>query len=768
MHRPLQTLLAAALAAAPAVRAAAADDSQQQQHLEPVLVTGARSSAPPPDLPHSSAGKSADQLREQNLVNPEDALKYLPSTTLRKRYSGDRNALIGGRSFGTLQPSRALVYVDGFLISNFLGRFDAPRWNMLTPESVERVDVLYGPFSALYPGNSIGTTVAVTERRPRAFEAAVRLSRFRQHFDAYGHAGHYDGHQQSAHLGDRLDSGLWYTVDLNRQDATSQPMQYQAVTADAAGRFPEPRPGPTTPVTGVRYDTDPRGLRRALLGAGAGAIDHTVQQTVKLRLGQTLDRALAGDLLLAHWTQRSQTRNLSFLRDGSGQAVWRGLVSDGAQRFELPATALAPSRRDERHLQAGLRLKTQHDTGWNATLVLSGYRIIEDRQRQATLPDPQAGAGGAGSVTRRDGTGWNTAELVTTYTPAADDLAGGRHALTFGLHRNAYRLRSTVDRTADWRGGPGHPDQYYRGRTRVVALYGQDVWRLRPDLKLTWGVRWERFEAGDGQQKFPGSEPEPRYPSRRLHGSSPKASLAWWATPDLLLKASAGRGVRFPNVEELYNGSIAANGRKTSSDPHLAPERSDALELSAEYGWQRHLLRASLFQDDVQDAILRQNDVSAQIDWVSNVDRVRTRGIELAWQAQDWPARGLSLDANVALARSKVAANARDPRSVGKYWPRVPRLRASVVAAWRANERWTTSLALRHSGRAYNTSDNSDIQPDVYGGVSRLTQLDLRGSVKLQPQLELALGIDNLGDQRAWQSHPYPGRTLLAELRWTR
>src|SRR5687768_7337655 len=115
-------------------------------------------------VPNTVATKTQEDLRAQNLVNPEDALKYLPNLTIRKRYIGDRNALIGGRSFSTLQSARGLVLMDGYLLSNFLGRFDAPRWNMIAPEEIERVDVLYGPFAAIHPGNSIGTTVAVRTR----------------------------------------------------------------------------------------------------------------------------------------------------------------------------------------------------------------------------------------------------------------------------------------------------------------------------------------------------------------------------------------------------------------------------------------------------------------------------------------------------------------------------------------------------------------------------------------------------------------------------
>lgn len=193
--------------------------------LAPVVVVGqAARNGLPASLPSTTASKTAEQLREQNLFNPEDALQYVPNTTVRKRYLGDRNALIAGRSFGTLQPSRALVYLDGYLISNFLGRFDAPRWNMISPEAIERVDVLYGPYSALLPGNSIGTTVAVTQHAPQAFKVSGRLIGYRQSFSQYGQKDRYDGGQLSLHLGDRLESGLWYTADLNHQDSTSQPM----------------------------------------------------------------------------------------------------------------------------------------------------------------------------------------------------------------------------------------------------------------------------------------------------------------------------------------------------------------------------------------------------------------------------------------------------------------------------------------------------------------------------------------------------------------
>ncbi|HSI49748.1 MAG TPA: TonB-dependent receptor [Ideonella sp.] len=772
-------LLAWAAACAALSPPALAQGVASDAELTPVIVvTG---TATRTGLPSATASKTAEQLREQNLFNPEDALQYMPNTTVRKRYLGDRNALLAGRSFGTLQPSRALVYLDGYLISNFLGRFDAPRWNMVSPEAIERVDMLYGPYSALLPGNSIGSTVSVTQRVPRGFEASGRLIGSQQRFSQYGHADNFGSGQLSLHLGQALGNGLWLSAHLNHQDATSQPMQYATVTAAANGSFPATS-GTATPVTGIVYDTDPKGLRRAVFGANAGAIDHTVQDTLNLRAGQKLSATLEASAMASWWHNDTHTRNQSFLRDASGASVWSGVVSDsgdGSNSFTIPLASFAPANRTELHQQLGASLKTRRGPGWNASLVLSSYRILDDAARQANNPDPVAAQGGAGSVTRRDGTGWHTAEAQATWTPSADDWAGGRHNLAFGLHRNGYQLDNTVANVAadgDWRGDEGLLAQYYRGRTAVTALYAQDGWRLADDWKLTLGWREEWFKAFDGSQLASGvSVP---YDDRRLRGHSPKAALAFQASDSLLLKLSLGRGVRFPNVEELYNGTVTATSQ-TLSDPNLQAETSDAAELSAEQEWDHQRLRISLFRDDVKNAILRQSTSDAAVckttatgassyTCVQNVDRVKTQGVELAWSAQDLWLSGLGLDASFAHNfQSKVTANRNDPAMVGKSWLRVPRQRATLQASWRPEAHWLFAASWRYEGRAYNDAYNLDVNPNVYGGVSRVRQLDLRSAYRFSPQLELALGVNNVADQPAYQSHPYPGRTLFAELRFS-
>ncbi|MEZ5719464.1 MAG: TonB-dependent receptor, partial [Burkholderiaceae bacterium] len=294
--------LAAALALFPAWGLAQGIATESQ--LQTISVTETRSQLDP-NLPNSTASKTAQELEAQNIFNPEDAASLLPSTTVRKRYLGDRNANIGGRSFGTLQPGRALVYLDGYLISNFLGRFDAPRWNMINVEAIERVDALYGPYSAIYPGNSIGTTMVVTERKPRGLEASASIKYNRQSFDEYGTHESYGSKQLSARIASRLDSGLWMALGVQHQDSAGHPMGYaNAVRGATSGAFAAPTTG--TPVTGIRYDRDSQGRERAIFGATGS--DHSLQDTVNLRMGYDISSTQEIEGRVSLWRSDSTVR----------------------------------------------------------------------------------------------------------------------------------------------------------------------------------------------------------------------------------------------------------------------------------------------------------------------------------------------------------------------------------------------------------------------------------------------------------------------------
>ena len=75
--------------------------AEGEQSLPEMTVSGARP-AFAPSLPAVAEGVTAERLAEQNVINVEDGLRYLPSLLVRKRFIGDRNLAIekafGGKS----------------------------------------------------------------------------------------------------------------------------------------------------------------------------------------------------------------------------------------------------------------------------------------------------------------------------------------------------------------------------------------------------------------------------------------------------------------------------------------------------------------------------------------------------------------------------------------------------------------------------------------------------------------------------------------------
>src|SRR6476469_2167695 len=141
-----------------------------------IVVVGTREAAE--KTPSTSESVTAARLRATVAVrNAEDALRYLPSLLVRKRHVGDTQAPLATRTSGVGASARSLVYADGVLLSALIGNnnnFASPRWGMVSPEEIARVDVLYGPFAAAYPGNAIGAVVNITTKLPEKLEATAQ------------------------------------------------------------------------------------------------------------------------------------------------------------------------------------------------------------------------------------------------------------------------------------------------------------------------------------------------------------------------------------------------------------------------------------------------------------------------------------------------------------------------------------------------------------------------------------------------------------------
>ena len=568
----------------------------QGRELGTVTVIGRRTTSLPTQIPTTLESIDASALRVRiNATDAEDALKYFPSLLVRKRYIGDYDhAVLGSRASGTNNSARSLVYADGILISNLLGNGATftPRWGLVTPEEIERVDVLYGPFSAAYPGNSVGAVVDYVTRMPEELELAARVSSFSEDFSIYRSQGTYEGWQASASVGNAHGPWSWW-LNFNRLDSDAHPVSYanklvSAGVPDTAG----------TAVTGALASRNPREQEWLILGSTTAT--HTVQDHAKLKVGYAISPRLHLRYTLGWWDNDARRASETYLRDAAGNPVYSGAINVDGLRYTVTPADFAPTAGDLRHLMHGLSLKSERDGAWNFEVVASVYDYDRDLVRSPTVALPEAAVG-----RRRTHRG-----------PARHGLELGRvahHAqaerattATFSISASS----STISGCERWSRTPWigararRPRAFsaFRGDSELASVYAQDTWAFAPQWRTTLGVRVERWSAANGAVSD--ATTTLGFAERSATHVSPKLAIARQLTPEWSLKASLGRAVRLPTVAELYQGSIAANVI-VNNDPNLKPEKSWTSELSGERALGMGNLRlTAFFEDTARRALL--------------------------------------------------------------------------------------------------------------------------------------------------------------------
>lgn len=718
---------------------------------------------------------SKAQIQETiNATSAMQALKYLPSFQVRERYIGDRNGPIATRTTGTLSSAQTMLYADGVLLSNLLGNSYSfpPRWGMVSPEEIESVNILYGPFSALYAGNSFGGVVNLNTRMPERFEAHASAQAFAQNFELYGTDKTFSGNHQTASIGNKYN-GLSFWLGVDRLENESQPMQFplsNRVTASsglAGGAV----------VTGAYQDKSEKNVDRVIFGATG--MEHSKQTNVKFKAAYDITPSIKAAYTLGVWDLDSRTDIQSYIKDAAGNDVYNGRVRFNGLRYDV--AGMSPSEVEALHIMQAIDLKSNTNGFFDWELTFSDYDYQKDKNSSSNAPSTGTTAAGnpylnsIGRVTDLAGTGWTVFDARGTLRP-------GSNTIDVGYHIDAYKLRSDTNNTADWStGSKGSLFATSRGETSTQAFYAQDKWQIDRKWALTFGGRAEHWESTDGSNQATISNvlTTANYQDRSDNKFSPKLSLSFEPEPAWGFRAALGQAYRFPTVSELYQ-QLQNGSSLVQSNPDLKPEEVISAEFTAERRFANGLIRASLFHENKFDALVSQTfsqgsaipfdtgtcASASGCSFVQNIDHVRTRGIELSTEWQDVAIHGLDLLANATFTDAEVLRNDANPSIEGNKPLRIPKQMFKAVATYHQGANLTYSLAARYSGRQYNTLDNSDVNPDTFGGTSKFFVMDVKSTYRFAKRWTASLGIDNLNNYKAYVFHPYPQRTGYLQMKF--
>src|SRR5688572_474095 len=429
--RYLVTLSATASLVAGSLHAQSSSPSRDSaQTLRAINVTAEvedRSAVKPIQLLTLPVTVSITQRRAEetvNLVDAQDAVKYLPSVFLRKRNNGDTQATLATRVWGTSSSARSLIFADGVPLTALVANNNTvggPRWGLVAPPEVERIDMMMGPYSAAYAGNSMGAVMEITTRLPNKLEGQIQQTQALQTFDLYGTRKNFMTSQTGASLGNRFGKlAIW--ASGNYQKSNSQPLSYVTTGNDTLGRSSGAIP-------------EKNKLNATANVLGASGLLNTRMTNGKIKAAYDITPTLRASYTFGLWRNDGNSGIQPYI-SASGRPSYARQTGFASGNYEL----------DQRHTAQAFTLRTDRRKNWDVELIGSTYRFNYDQQRSpATAATDTFSTNGRVAVL--DGTGWATLDLKGTWKPGGQI---SRHTLSSGVHYEHYSLKNTTHNTSSW------------------------------------------------------------------------------------------------------------------------------------------------------------------------------------------------------------------------------------------------------------------------------------------------------------------------------
>ncbi|WP_417320930.1 TonB-dependent receptor [Emcibacter sp.] len=641
---------------------AAEQEADSSFTLEEIVVTARKRAESLQETPIAISAFSAAALEDRGAGNINDVANFVPNL----QYSSSAAGTVGASSFAvrgigqsdfitTTEPGVG-VYLDGVYLARVTGA-------ALDLADVERVEVLRGPQGTLFGRNTIGGAVSVITAKP------------------------------TGELGGKAEVTVGNHARFNGRFSADFPIVNDVLAGKVSLL--------TKNSDGYGYDNDPAGGAGNLGEEGdvAGRLQllYTPQDNLSFLLSGDHTRRRGTIMPLGRVGYVQNAANAAFDDGGSNSLVSND--DPNAVRFDTPA-------KDEMDVY-GISLTSDIGLGDMDLKLITAYR------EQSGLSG-QDFDGGSSPILNQliDSEQDQFSQEIQLTGTAFDDrlewLAG------------AYYFRETGQFDQDVVLG-GAPVLIYTGSTTdSYALFAQGSYSLTEKLSVTAGLRWtSEKKAVDVDTFFGPFQLVDEVRDETFSAISPKASIEYQATDDMMVYASIGRGFRSGG----FNGRPFAPSDLFPFDE----ETTTAYEVGVKSDFFDRRLRlniAGFYTDykDIQLTATTQNDLGQFIVLTANAGKAEIYGIEVEVQAM--PVDGLFVYGGLGYADNGNL----DPQtgftfdtSAGKNLPGASEWTLSVGGDYRFSvaDGWAAMIGADYSWRSeydHQASNQSEtVREDGYG-----------------------------------------------------
>ena len=727
---------------------------EKVETLEKIVVTATRTERNPDDVPASITVITKEDIKKQNIQTVDEALAQVVGTfDFRGKGWMDTLANVNLRGFPADNQKRTLILLDGQNLAT--GCYNSVVWNNIPVQNIERIEVIRGPFSALYGGSAMGGVINIITTTPKKLEMLEQTSH-----------GTYNSWNTYVGGGDRLWDKVSIQGGFNYRNTTGYPNV--PVETSSFGSFP-----PAQTVVGYRptlyfnkafWPNYPPGATYIIGDTGNNYWnDYSINGKITWDIAEGHKWTF---FTLASYYNYGYNHYHDYLTDTvSGANVVNGLpilagfpnqqlyVAEnmflydyGRVRTQVFSLNTDDRLTDDMKLKCHFGLVNQPEN-WYVAPGMPNYTL------QTTY------SGGPGQLTSSPSKSW-VAEMQV------ERAIGQKQNLTGGLAYNTSWAETWTDNLDNWRArdGVGSVASMSAGRDRSVGVFLQDEISWDPQFSTIAGGRVDWWQTYGGNYLATAGVPIVYLPNRSYAQVSPKLAFLYRPWDWMTLRTSVGSAFRPPNVYELYS-SWTWYGSTWQGNPHLRPETTISWEIGTTLKpFKGTEFTTTYFENYVQKLIMSSVTSftpTGEIYTEENVKRATIRGFEIELKQKLWS--WLDVFGNTTLVDGRIREDPYDLAAVGKKITMSPRQQFNfgvTAKYWK----FQAFLSGRYVSKIMSTAENSDTISNVYGSYDPFFVLNSKLIFSPVQYVDLAVAWDNMLNRQYYYPYVSPGRMWWTQL----
>ncbi len=690
-----------------------------------------------------------DEIEAKNIQDAIKILEDIPGVYLKpeRRRGGEINMR------GVGETKTVIMLDDSILNDSF---HQNVFWNLIPIDAIDRVEVIPGPFSALYGGRGgIGGTIKFITKMPEKEEYLIK--------GVYGSNKTVRG---TASYGNKLYNKFSFFLSYDY-------MYTGGYVADFITKSAQNGQG-SIPVTGWKKTSDSKGNPMYLIGDKGKneSWEWNILSKFKFDLSDTSN--ICFTFSPSQWNYGSWSAGLdnpnTYLRNAAtGAPVSSGDITfnDGGIQKNIDlgtATFLGGKTEKSKRYRYNLAYETRltPDTSLKADI-----EYVDERERgDSTSPREGATpAGGPGKLSRFPFDRWQG-----RIESKVHNIAGFNNLIFGADYMQEKGGRRNYNEMTDWRdihNTDGGITAKSWGVNSVYSLFAQNETLLMKNrLKLYLGGRldyWKISNLMDWTKIH--NIGTHRYKDRQETYFSPKASVKYSPFKSSTLRFSLAKAFTAPRLHDILGGYSKNPNSMRLSSPYLKPEKAVCWEAGIDQRFfYTTLLRATYFENYLRDYKYTEKWVESGVNYdvAKTGGKARIKGFELGIRHQI--NSFINFYANMTYQDAKVTEDKQTPQREGKRMTGVPKKMYNFGLLYEDCSGFKGSITGRYVGKVYGDSLNRDTKNHVYGSYDPYFTMDAKIGYEIKKGVEISFAVDNIFDKDYYEGSKAPGRQYFGEI----